>query len=119
MPLPVPVPLASLESLAAEYGTPYQLYSEAGMRSSAAQLLSSFGAHFPGFTQFYAVKALPNPAVVAALVAEGCGLDCSSLAELHLAALLGVPGSRVMFSSNYTSQKGEGSGVRACGERGG
>jgi len=34
---------------------------------------------------------------------EGCGLDCSSAAELHEAALLGVPGERVMFTSNYTS----------------
>ena len=104
MPLATPLPLASLEALAAQHGTPFQLYDERGIRSNAASLIRAFGSHFPGFRQFYAVKALPNPAVLALLLDEGCGLDCSSTAELHIAQLLGVPGSHIMYTSNYTSR---------------
>lgn len=37
------------------------------------------------------------------LISEGCGLDCSSTSELHIARQLGVKGEDVMFTSNYTS----------------
>lgn len=103
MPLPCPLPLSSLESLASEHGTPLQLYDEASIRGAARTLLDAFGGAFPaqadgsgGFRQFFAVKALPNPAVLRVLLDEGCGLDCSSTAELAVAAMLGVPPSRVM-----------------------
>ena len=33
----------------------------------------------------------------------GCGLDCSSTAELYIADELGVAPSDVMYTSNYTS----------------
>jgi D-serine deaminase-like pyridoxal phosphate-dependent protein len=105
MPLPLPVPPAQLEALASEHGTPLQLYDEAGLRANARAFMATMRAAFPGFRQFYAVKALPNPAVLRVLLEEGCGLDCSSTAELHAAALLGVPGDRVMYTSNYTSKK--------------
>ena len=105
MPLPCPLPLSSLEELAAQHGTPYQLYDEASIRGAARTLLDAFSTAFPpppgggsggGFRQFFAVKALPNPAVLRLLLDEGCGLDCSSTAELAVAAMLGVPPSRVM-----------------------
>ena len=92
-----------LEGLAAEHGTPFQLYDEDAIRSNSRELLSSFGEAFPGFQQFFAVKALPNPAVLRVLLDEGCGLDCSSAAELHVARTLQVPGDKVIFTSNYTS----------------
>ena len=103
MPLPVPVSAPELEELAARHGTPFQLYDERQMRANCRRLLSAFAPRFPGFTQFFAVKALPNPAVLRLLVAEGCGLDCSSVAELHIARALGVPGARTMFTGNFTS----------------
>ena len=110
MPLRSPLPLAKLEALAALHGTPFQLYDEGAIRANARGLIAAFSAQFPGFRQFFAVKALPNPAILAALVDEGCGLDCSSTAELHIAQLLGVPGSAIMYTSNYTSAK-------VCGRR--
>ena len=105
MPLPCPLPVAALESLAAAHGTPFQLYDEAGIRANCRRLLGAFGARFPGFQQFFAVKALPNPAVLRVLVEEGCGLDCSSVSELHVARALGVPGARCLYTGNYTSRK--------------
>jgi diaminopimelate decarboxylase len=103
MPLPCPLPLPALESLAAEYGTPLQLYDEAGIARNARSLLTAFGGALPGFRQFFAVKALPNPAVLRVLLDAGCGLDCSSPSELHVAAALRAPPDAVIFTSNFSS----------------
>ncbi|CAK9040652.1 Protein TabA, partial [Durusdinium trenchii] len=105
MPLPLPVSPERLKELADKYGTPLQLYDEKLMVENAKALLEAFTAEFPGFQQFFAVKALPNPAVLRLLIKQGFGLDCSSTSELHIAKELGVPGDQVMFTSNYTSKK--------------
>jgi diaminopimelate decarboxylase len=105
MPRPSPLSPEALESLAVTYGTPYQLYDEAGIRANCRELISAFRAQFPSFKQYFAVKALPNPAILRILVEEGCGLDCSSTSELHIAQALGVTGTDVMYTSNYTSKK--------------
>ena len=104
MPGPFPESPVNLEALVKEFGTPLQLYSEVGIRENARALFSAFSI-FPGFRQYFAVKALPSPAILRILIQEGCGLDCSSSAELHIASLLGVPGDRIMYTSNYTSKK--------------
>lgn len=109
MPLPLPLPLREstaqgLEALAGKYGTPLQLYDEQGIRENARRLLQTFRRHFPDFQQFYAVKALPNPAVLKILHQEGCGMDCSSSAELRVSKQVGVPGDRIIFTSNFTSK---------------
>jgi len=105
MPLPTPVPAERVEELCKKYGTPLQLYDGDAMRANARELIGSFGKAFPGFKQFFAVKALPNPAVLRLLIHEGCGLDCSSTSELHIAKELGVLGEDVMFTSNFTSEE--------------
>uniref|UniRef100_M4BSZ3 Diaminopimelate decarboxylase n=1 Tax=Hyaloperonospora arabidopsidis (strain Emoy2) TaxID=559515 RepID=M4BSZ3_HYAAE len=106
MPLPLPTSaLQRLDALAEIYGTPLQLYDEQLIRENARRLLSAFRAHFPDFQQFYAVKALPNPAVIKLLHQEGCGMDCSSSAELHIVKELGVSGDQIIFTSNFTAQK--------------
>jgi len=94
-----------LGELAKKYGTPLQLYDGDAIRANAQELIGNFGKTFPGFKQFFAVKALPNPAILRMLISEGCGLDCSSTSELHIAKKLGVPGDQVMFTSNFTSEK--------------
>ena len=103
MPLPPPLPLPSLEALAASHGTPFQLYDEAAIRTNCRGLYGAFTPHFPRFRNFYAVKALPNPSILRVLISEGCGLDCSSTSELHIAAALGLSGEDITFTSNYTS----------------
>ncbi|ETW04191.1 diaminopimelate decarboxylase [Aphanomyces invadans] len=97
--------LNRLEQLADTYGTPLQVYDEQMIRDNARHLLTTFRAQFPSFTQFYAVKALPNPAILKVLYQEGCGFDCSSTAELHICKTLGVPGDRIIYTSNYTSKQ--------------
>lgn len=90
-----PAGLTELEEVAVKYGTPYQLYDEEMMVANIKGLLDAYKEHFPTFQQFFAVKALPNPAILRLLVNAGCGLDCSSTSELFIAKELGVPGDKV------------------------
>ena len=105
MPEALPLTTPELVALADKYGTPLQLYDGNAMQKNAQSLISTFQKSFPGFREFFAVKALPNPAVLKLLLREGCGLDCSSTSELYIAKKLGVPGDMVMYTSNFTSKK--------------
>ncbi len=85
-----------------EHPTPLYLYHEDGIRDRCKELYKAF-AWNEGFQQFFAVKATPNPHIVAILAQEGCGTDCSSPAELVLSERLNIPGSSIMFTSNNTT----------------
>ena len=91
-----------LDAIAAHYGTPFHIYDEAGIRATGRQVQAAF-ADIPGFREFYAVKALPNPAILAIMRDLGFGFDCSSETELLLARSLGARGEKIMFTSNNTS----------------
>ena len=84
-----------------KYPTPFYLYDEQAMRVNAKQFLSAF-AVFPEFSEYFAVKANPNPHILKILRSEGLGADCSSLAELILAQRAGISGERIVFTSNNT-----------------
>lgn len=86
-------------SAASQYATPFHLYDEKGIRQTARGLKQAFSA-FPSFREYFAVKALPTPAILRILKDEGCGVDCASETELLLAKALGFPGDRIMFSAN-------------------
>lgn len=91
-----------LPAIAEHFGTPFHLYDEAGIRATVARLHAAF-AGVAGFKEYYAVKALPNPRILALLRELGCGFDCSSIAELVLAREAGARGEEIMFTSNNTS----------------
>ena len=87
------------EEAAAAFPTPFHLYDEAGIRKNARALNEAF-AWCGDFQEYFAVKALPNPAILRILKEEGCGVDCSSETELTLADACGFSGRDVMFSAN-------------------
>lgn len=93
--------LAQARAIAAQYPTPFHIYDEAGIRRTARALLRAFDWN-PGFREYYAVKAAPNPILLQILREEGCGVDCSSYTELELARAVGFSGQEIMFSSNVT-----------------
>ena len=95
------VSLEQLENIAARYPTPFHIYDEAGIRSTARALYRAF-AWNPGYREYFAVKATPNPQILKLLKEEGCGVDCSSLTELMMAQRCGFSGDEIMFSSNDT-----------------
>ena len=90
-----------IEEIAKKYPTPFYLYDEKGIRENAERLYDAFSWN-PGFKEFFAVKATPNPFILLLLKDQGCGCDCSSLTELMMAKACGFSGHQIMFSSNDT-----------------
>ena len=84
---------------AEQFPTPFHLYDEQCIRNRARALNRAF-AWCGDFREYFAVKALPNPAVLRILKEEGCGLDCSSATELTLAKACGFSGEEVILSAN-------------------
>ena len=89
------------EEMATQYGTPYYVYDEKGIRQCIRNLYKAFSWN-KGFKEYYAVKACPNPLLIKCMIEEGCGVDCSSYTELMIADALDLKGEDIMFSSNVT-----------------
>ena len=96
-----PLSKTQLESIIRQHPTPFHLYDEKAIRANARRLARAF-SWAPGFREFFAVKACPNPHLLKMLREEGFGADCSSLPELILAEKVGLRGEQIMFSSNDT-----------------
>ena len=101
MPKQIPFSPEQVRAALAAHPTPFYLYDECGIRAGARAFQRAFG-WAPGFREYFAVKAAPNPQLLQILAGEGCGVDCSSLAELALAERVGLAGEDVMFTSNNT-----------------
>ena len=96
--------LEKARQIAAQIPTPFHIYDEQGIRENARRLKEAFSWN-PGFREYFAVKATPNPYIVQILKEEGCGCDCATYTELLLAQAVGVTGHDIMFSSNVTPEK--------------
>ncbi len=90
-----------IEEIVKTYPTPFHIYDERGIRENVRALCEAFSWN-PGFKEYFAVKATPNPFLMQILHEYGCGCDCSSMAELALSEAVGITGKDIMFSSNDT-----------------
>ena len=90
-----------VEEIVKTYPTPFHIYDEKGIRENAQAVKEAF-AWNPGFKEYFAVKATPNPYLIQILKEYGFGCDCSSLTELMLSKAVGLQGDDIMFSSNDT-----------------
>lgn len=90
-----------MKEIVKKYPTPFHIYDEKGIRENVRNIRKAF-AWNPGFHEYFAVKANPNPFLLKILQEEGCGTDCSSLTELMLSNALDFKGDDIMFSSNAT-----------------
>ena len=90
-----------VEEIVKTHPTPFHIYDEKGIRVNAKKMQKAFSWN-PGFKEYFAVKATPNPTILKILHEEGCGTDCSSLAELMMSEKCGIVGREIMFSSNDT-----------------
>ena len=95
------VTLEQVQEMAKKYPTPFHLYDEKGIRENARRIKEAF-AWNPGFHEYFAVKACPNPRLLQILKEEGFGCDCSSYTELLMSEAVGQVGHDIMFSSNDT-----------------
>lgn len=90
-----------IEEIVKTFDTPFHIYDEKAIRENARELYKAFSWN-PGFKEYFAVKATPNPFIMKILSEEGCGMDCSSITELMLSERCGIVGEEIMFSSNNT-----------------
>ena len=97
----LPFTKADILEIIKKYPTPFHIYDEKAILENARRMKAAF-REVPGFKEFFAVKALPNPFILKILKEEGFGADCSSLPELILAEKAGMTGQDIMFSSNDT-----------------
>ncbi len=95
-----------LPDIIREFGTPFHIYDEQGIRDTVRSMYLAFAANgITEFRNYYSVKANPNLAVmkiVADASGDALGFDCSSVPELLLSRKIAT-GDRIMFSSNNTS----------------
>jgi len=84
--------------------TPFHLYHEQTIRDQVRNLNKAF-EWSAGYKNHFAVKATPNPYIMHLLREEGCGADCSSVAELVMSEKIGLTGEDIMFTSNNTPIK--------------
>ena len=92
---------SQIEEIVKIYPTPFHLYDEKGIRENAKAVKEAFSWN-PGFREYFAVKATPNPFLLKILKEYDMGCDCSSYTELMLSKSCGFDGKHIMFSSNDT-----------------
>ena len=80
-----------VEEIVKTYPTPFHIYDEKGIRENVKALKEAFSWN-PGYKEYFAVKATPNPFLIDILKEYGCGCDCSSYTELMLSEAVGVTG---------------------------
>jgi diaminopimelate decarboxylase len=97
----LPFSESQIKKIIKKYPTPFHIYDETGIKETAKKLNNEF-SWIPGFREYFAVKATPNPFILKILHEEGFGADCSSLPELILAEKVGIKGDNIMFTSNDT-----------------
>lgn len=88
-----------LRTIADAAGTPVYVYSSATMLRHVEAMRSAVAGVGSGDPLVaYAVKANPNPAVLATLATAGVGADVVSIGEYRKARAAGVPADRIVFS---------------------
>jgi diaminopimelate decarboxylase len=93
-----------IEEIIKKYPTPFHIYDEKAIKDNAQKLIKAF-SWSPGFKEYFAVKANPNPYIVKLLNKEGFGADCSSLPELIIAEKAGISGENIILTSNNTPKE--------------
>jgi diaminopimelate decarboxylase len=89
--------LVPLETIAREVGTPVYVYSSATLRRHARVFRDAL-AGLSNPLVAYAVKANPNPAVLAVLARESLGADIVSIGEYRAAIGAGMKPHSILFS---------------------
>src|SRR5205814_8729779 len=85
-----------ISRIAAEVGTPFYLYSAAGLAALYRRFADAFAPARP--LVCYAVKANSNLAVLRLFATLGAGADVVSEGELRRALAAGIPPERIIFS---------------------
>ena len=88
---------SQVRDIAASHGTPVYVYDEAGLKRQAEAALAFPNAY--GLTVRFAMKALPNAAVLQTFDRLGLHIDASSGYEVRRAVAAGVAAEKISLSS--------------------
>lgn len=91
------MPEKKLLRFAKEYGRPFVLYDENGIRNTLSQLYQAFSV-FPEYRQYFPIYMNTNPTVLRLLHECGCGVRCENAFQLRLAADCGFSGEDILFA---------------------
>lgn len=86
-----------VREIRAEYGSPVYVYDQRTLEAQAEAVLNFPNAF--GLTARYAMKALPNTAVIRILTQKGLHIDASSGYEAERAMRAGVPGDHIQLTA--------------------
>ncbi|MFT3702422.1 MAG: diaminopimelate decarboxylase [Agriterribacter sp.] len=87
-----------LSDIAVTFGTPTYVYHAERITEQYNSLTHAFKD--VNVTFFYASKALTNVNILKHIKSIGCNIDCSSINEVHLALLAGLPPKQVLYTSS-------------------
>lgn len=90
-----------LADAANQFGTPLYVYDSSAMARQVERLKIAFTGLPVKF--FYAAKALTNINILKFFHSQGTSVDCSSINEVRLARLAGVPPENILYTSNSIS----------------
>lgn len=96
---------SEIYSLSERYSTPFYLYDADSIEKRCKHFLNTFRNYFPGFRNFFAVKALPNPDILNIIHNTGMDFDVSSPTEYWLLEQMNIKANRIMYTSNFTSSE--------------
>lgn len=91
------------DALAADYGTPVLVVSEAALRARAREYVSELAARWPRSRVVFASKAFPCTAVQRVMVEEGLGLDVAGGGEIVTALKAGADPALLVLHGNAKS----------------
>ncbi len=99
--MPAALTHEQLKQAADQFGTPLYVYHAERIKEQYERLLRAFSDSDIRF--FYAAKALTNLSILRYIRGMGCGIDCSSINEVKLAARAGFPPGSILYTSNNIS----------------
>ncbi len=91
--------------LAAEFGTPVLVVSEAALRARAREYADGLAARWPRSRVVFASKAFPCTAVQRAMLEEGLGLDVAGGGEIVSALAAGADPALLVLHGNAKSDE--------------
>lgn len=100
------LPARTLRQAAKRIGMPFYVYDEAGLRQNTAVARAAFSWN-AGFALWFPLRWNPNPAVLSILRESGCGVECTSAAELAHAERCGFSGEQIRYAPQLPDEAGE------------
>jgi diaminopimelate decarboxylase len=92
-------------ALAEEFGAPLWVISESTVRDNYRRLRDAFRRVYEATDVLYATKANPQPAIIAAVLAEGALVDAVTLGHLKLILRAGGTPDRIVFNGNSKTEE--------------